>query len=156
SAANCVAVRREKGGDTLISRCYRPAGDATDPACRQVRSDGEKPQPDTVKQQSLFKLLSGGVEILVRNANPWWRGEELSGVPPFRRWAFEPVIESLRQGLSPATVLRGPRQIGKTTLLNQIIQKLLAEGVAPNRIVRLQFDDPRMVCVPLSTLMLMR
>ena len=94
-----------------------------------------------MKQSNLFKLLREGVEILVRNANPWWRGEELSGVPPFRRWAFDPVINSLLNGLSPATVLRGPRQIGKTTLLNQIIQKLLSDGVAANRIFRLQFDD---------------
>ncbi|MBI4661072.1 MAG: ATP-binding protein [Verrucomicrobia bacterium] len=94
-----------------------------------------------MKQESLFKLLKEGVEVLVRNANPWWRGEELPGVPPFRRWAFDPVLESLQKGMSPATVLRGPRQIGKTTLLNQIIQRLLADGVAPNRIFRLQFDD---------------
>src|SRR5712671_6964552 len=92
-------------------------------------------------QPGLLKLLSDGVEVLVRNANPWWRGEQLSGVPAFHRWAFEPVFESLGKGMSPATVLRGPRQIGKTTLLNQVIQKLLAEGIPPERILRLQFDD---------------
>ena len=47
---------------------------------------------------------------------------------------------SLR-GLAPAIVLRGPRQIGKTTLLNQVVDQLLNEGVDPRRLFRLQFDD---------------
>ena len=58
-----------------------------------------------------------------------------------RRWAFEPVLRSLQNGLAPAVVLRGPRQIGKTILLTQVIDHLLRSGVAPHRILRLQFDD---------------
>lgn len=103
-----------------------------------------------MKQDSLFKLLSSGVEVVVRNANPWWRGESLADLPPLHRWAFQPVLESLRAGMSPATVLRGPRQVGKTTLLNQIIQYLLRDGISPNRIFRLQFDDlPELINLPM-------
>lgn len=58
-----------------------------------------------------------------------------------RRWAFEPVLSGVKSGLTPVTVLRGPRQIGKTTLVNQTIHALLDEGVAPDRIFRLQFDE---------------
>src|SRR5579871_6703612 len=58
-----------------------------------------------------------------------------------RRWAFEPVLGGLKRGVTPVTVLRGPRQIGKTTLLNQVIDDLLNEGVAPKRIFRVQFDE---------------
>ena len=94
-----------------------------------------------MKQLNLFELLTGGVEVLIRNANPWWRGESISAVPSFRRWPFVPVLDSLRNGMTPATVLRGPRQIGKTTLLEQIVQELLADGIPPSRILRLQFDD---------------
>ena len=40
------------------------------------------------------------------------------------------------------TVLRGTRQVGKTTLVEQIIEHLLyEEGVAPNRIFRVQLDN---------------
>ncbi|MBM3837877.1 MAG: ATP-binding protein [Verrucomicrobia bacterium] len=88
-----------------------------------------------------MRHITSGLEVLIRNANPWWRGEAISDVPPFRRWAFDPVLESLLKGMTPATVLRGPRQIGKTTLLVQVIQKLLADGTASSRILRLQFDD---------------
>jgi predicted AAA+ superfamily ATPase len=58
-----------------------------------------------------------------------------------RRWAFEPVYRGLKSGLTPAVVLRGPRQVGKTTLLAQVIHQLLDEGIAPERIFRVQFDD---------------
>jgi predicted AAA+ superfamily ATPase len=92
-------------------------------------------------QTTLLRLLSSGVEALVRNGNPWWRGEPVADVPPIRRWAFTPIRESLLNGLSAATVLRGPRQIGKTTLLTQIVQSILDEGYDPRLIFRLQFDD---------------
>jgi predicted AAA+ superfamily ATPase len=45
-------------------------------------------------------------------------------------------------GLAPAVVLRGPRQVGKTTLQLQIVEHLIKEGgVDPRRIVRVQFDE---------------
>lgn len=94
-----------------------------------------------MKQSTLIALLSSGAEIAIRNLNPWWRGERVAGLPPMRRWAFEPLHRHCEGGLAPAAVLRGPRQIGKTTLLLQIIEKLLEEGFDPKRIFRLQFDD---------------
>lgn len=94
-----------------------------------------------MKSTSLFTLLEGGLEETLREDNPWWRGERIHGLPRLRRWAFKPVLSGLKSGLAPATVLRGPRQIGKTTLLNQTIDALVDEGVAPRRIFRLQFDE---------------
>ena len=92
-------------------------------------------------QATLFELLSGGLEATIRDMNPWWRGERLFGLPPVRRWAFKPLHQNLKGGMTPATVLRGPRQVGKTTLLNQVIHTLLDEGVAPSRIFKVQFDE---------------
>ncbi len=93
------------------------------------------------KQLSLPGLLASGAERLLRDSNPWWRGERLFGIPPIRRWAFAPTLKGLKAGLAPVTVLRGPRQVGKTTTLNQIIDTLLGDGVEPRRIFRVQFDD---------------
>jgi predicted AAA+ superfamily ATPase len=93
------------------------------------------------KQPALFSTLVRGLEPILRDNNPWWRGDRQFGLPPMRRWAFGPVLNGLRSGLTPVVVLRGPRQIGKTTLLMQTIDELLAQGVAPNRIFRVQFDD---------------
>jgi predicted AAA+ superfamily ATPase len=86
-------------------------------------------------------LPSPALEATLRDNNPWWRGERIYNLPPLRRWAFEPVLSGLKKGLAPVTVLRGPRQIGKTTLLNQTIEALISEGIDPNRIFRVQFDE---------------
>ncbi|MBI3371556.1 MAG: ATP-binding protein [Betaproteobacteria bacterium] len=86
-------------------------------------------------------LTSSSLEAQLRNANPWWRGERLFGVPPIRRWAFEVLLRGIDRPIAPVTVLRGPRQIGKTTLVTQIVEDLLAKGVDPRRIFRVQFDD---------------
>jgi hypothetical protein len=108
-----------------------------------------------MKQTSLFSLLAAGFEATIRDDNPWWRGERIANVPPMRRWAFGPALQGVKHGLTPATVLRGPRQVGKTSLMNQIIHALLDEGVAPRRILRVQFDelpDLRKVASPLLEL----
>lgn len=81
------------------------------------------------------------LEGVLREANPWWLGEQPVGLPSFKRWAFEPALKSLTRGLTPATELRGPRQVGKTTLLRQIVLHLLDEGIDPRRILHVPFDD---------------
>ena len=82
------------------------------------------------------------VETFLRFSNPWWQGELLQSPPPFRRWMFEPALKRLKKGMTPGTVLRGTRQVGKTTLQEQIIDHLLnQEGVSPDRIFRVQFDQ---------------
>ncbi|MEK7699407.1 MAG: AAA family ATPase [Planctomycetota bacterium] len=43
--------------------------------------------------------------------------------------------------MAPIVALKGPRQVGKTTILNQTIQALLDSGVPPSCIFRLQFDE---------------
>lgn len=96
---------------------------------------------DGASQLTLPGLFTSGAERMLRDGNPWWRGERLFGVPPVRRWAFAPTLKGLRNGLAPVTVLRGPRQVGKTTLLNQIVDAMLDDGVDPRRIFRVQFDD---------------
>ncbi len=74
--------------------------------------------------------------------NPWWMDKPMRPLPPFRRWLFEHTLTRLKAGLAPATVLRGPRQVGKTTLQEQIIEHLLLhENVNPKRIFRVQFDE---------------
>lgn len=87
------------------------------------------------------QLLARGLERSLRDANPWWRGERMFGVPTWRRWAFDYLKRDLEKPLAPVTVLRGPRQVGKTTIIVQLIDELIAGGVDPRRIFRVQFDD---------------
>lgn len=82
------------------------------------------------------------IETFLRVTNRWWQGESMPTPPPFRRWMFEPTLRRLKNGLTPAVVLRGTRQVGKTTLQEQIIEHLLhTDGVPPTHILRVQFDQ---------------
>ena len=91
----------------------------------------------------LFSELGLPAELirdLVRQ-NPWWQDQPLPVIPTFRRWPYEKLHQRLVNPLASIVVIRGPRQIGKTTLQLQLIKSLLRDGVAPRRIIRVQFDD---------------
>lgn len=94
-----------------------------------------------MSQRSFEGFLATGLERRLRDANPWWSGESLFNVAPMRRFAFAPVLQGLEGVLAPVTVVRGPRQVGKTTLLTQVVAELLSRGVPPKAIFRIQFDD---------------
>lgn len=73
--------------------------------------------------------------------NPWWRGRPMVMLPPHRRHLVAQIRRRLDQKLAPIVVVRGPRQIGKTTAQLQLVADLLREGVRPQRILRVQFDE---------------
>ncbi len=82
------------------------------------------------------------LEAQLRSANPYWRNQPLRQIPPYHRWPFELLRKRLSDPLAPALVLRGPRQVGKTTLQEQLIQALLEQDhVAARRLFRVQFDE---------------
>src|SRR5437762_14367288 len=72
-----------------------------------------------VAQPVLGSALPPLVAVTLLDDNPWWRSERLFGLPSLRRWAFDAVLSGVQRGLTPATVLRGPRQVGKTTLRSE-------------------------------------
>lgn len=75
--------------------------------------------------------------------NPWWGTGTLGRLrpPAFRRPVFSRVRDDLDR-LPQYLVLAGPRRVGKTTLIHQLIEDLLAGGIAPERITYYSFDDP--------------
>ena len=98
----------------------------------------------TDKSTDLFDKvrLPAAVDAHLRDTNPWWQGLPGRVLPPYRRWVFDTMLRRLDAGVAPAIVLRGARQVGKTTLQEQTIQFLLNErGVDPSRILRVQFDE---------------
>lgn len=98
---------------------------------------------DPVLKDTLFgNELPGEVESYLHDTNPWWHEKPMRPLPPTRRWLFDIALQRLQTGLAPVTVLRGPRQVGKTTLQEHIIAYLLQQAnVAPRRILRIQFDE---------------
>ncbi|MBS7652651.1 ATP-binding protein [Candidatus Bathyarchaeota archaeon] len=76
----------------------------------------------------------------VERSNEWWfTGRVRSELaPPFKRYAFQRILEGLEE--RQILLVTGPRRVGKTTLLYQVIERLL-ERVPPNRILYFSFDE---------------
>lgn len=73
--------------------------------------------------------------------NPWWQGQPGKLLPPHRRGFVDAIQRKMNGRLAPITVVRGPRQVGKTTAQLQVIDDLLKQGVPPTRILRVQCDE---------------
>lgn len=94
-----------------------------------------------MKSPTLFSLLKSGLEANLYRINPWWRELPLQPLPPTRRWAFTTALKRLQSGLTKITVLSGPRQVGKSTLVLQMIQSLLDDRTPAKHIFYVQFDE---------------
>ncbi len=65
----------------------------------------------------------------LRRQNPWWEGRALPLLPPHHRHLVRQIQRRLEWKLAPVVVVRGPRQIGKTTAQLHLIEDLLKSGV---------------------------
>lgn len=85
-------------------------------------------------------LRTGLVQDL-RRMNPWWEDKPPPVLPQTRRHLVGQIHHRLQLRLAPAVVIRGPRQIGKTTAQMQVLVDLLDRGVPPRNIFRVQADE---------------
>jgi len=77
--------------------------------------------------------------------NPWWstgKIEEYYTSMKRRLYynLFKPLIK--QSNIKRATVLMGPRRVGKTVLIFHLIQDLIDSGVEPKKICYLSIDNP--------------
>ncbi len=109
------------------------------------RVPDETDQIETFFAMNQAKPLRGSLPKKLReeleDLNPWWAEKPASQAPPFRRWIFDKLHRLLISGITPAVVLRGPRRVGKTVLLRQLMENLLNNGVAGKRILYVPFDE---------------
>ncbi|MBM3197730.1 MAG: ATP-binding protein, partial [Chlamydiae bacterium] len=90
-----------------------------------------------------MKIPKEELIAILSQFNPWWRGTRISDIPEWHRTAFQELMLWIETPPVPrAVMLSGPRQVGKTTLLLQAIQKLLDSGVPPANILYATFDHP--------------
>lgn len=96
-----------------------------------------------MEQRPLYPHLRLAPELVLdlQRMNPWWEGRPQQVLPETRRHLVGQMKRRLASGLAPIVVVRGPRQIGKTTAQLQVLQDLLESGVAPERILRVQCDE---------------
>lgn len=93
-----------------------------------------------MKQQQTQGIDSSTMDAL-HQMNPWWKGNAMEQLPDTRRHLVGQIKRRFAYQLAPITVVRGSRQIGKTTACLHVISDLLANGVDPKHILRIQFDD---------------
>jgi len=98
-----------------------------------------------MSKEFLFSQMTLPSELVedLRRQNPWWEGRALPELPPYRRHLVRQIQRRLEWKLAPVVVVRGPRQIGKTTAQLHWIEDILKSGVKGDRILRVQFDDLR-------------
>lgn len=81
----------------------------------------------------------------LRTWNPWWQqGKE--GIaryqdPDYKRELYKNVSNQYKDGNQIVSIV-GMRQVGKSTLMRQIIKELLDSGVDSKTILYISFDDP--------------
>jgi predicted AAA+ superfamily ATPase len=74
--------------------------------------------------------------------NPWWEdGYSFERLPVFHRPAFEKIYSGI-MGIPQIISITGPRRVGKSTIIQQCIRKLILEGIEPERIIYYPMDDP--------------
>jgi hypothetical protein len=87
--------------------------------------------------ENLLKVLSA--------TNLWWKTGKIPDgfAKPIKRFAYHEGTKILNHpDLRRMVILTGTRRIGKTTIMYQMIEELLEQGVAPERIVYISFDHP--------------
>ena len=82
---------------------------------------------------------------VLRQYNPWWRTPSAikEESKPQKRLAYYEAVKILtHKNIRRFAVLSGMRRVGKTTILYQIIEHLIDEGVNPKNILYATFDNP--------------
>lgn len=88
---------------------------------------------------------------VLRQFNPWWQGRRFVGLPSWRRAAFTEIDAWVKNPPGGrALLLSGARQVGKTTLFLQAIERLVGRGTAPEKILYATFDHPLLKLVGLE------
>lgn len=90
-----------------------------------------------VEREKALRVLMG--------FNPWWTTGRVpkESAKPIKRLAFYDVKRIIQhQSLRRVALLSGARRVGKTTILYQLIEDLLAQGAPPTSILYVSFDHP--------------
>lgn len=77
--------------------------------------------------------------------NPWWLSqsiaEDYKAMPPRAYLSeFYPLVADT--DVRRAVILMGPRRVGKTVMIYHAIDRLIAEGVNPQKIIYISIDTP--------------
>lgn len=83
-----------------------------------------------IKQENILKVLAG--------FNPWWKTGAVAPafLKSYKRISYYETLEKISHTtIRRNVILSGARRVGKTTIIYQVIDNLLKQGVAPEQIV---------------------
>lgn len=91
------------------------------------------------------KISDTDIRIRIARDNPWW-SDGLTSIPELaspRRVYFEPFVElALNDKVKRAAILMGPRRVGKTFMLKQLIGEAITKGLDSSNILYVSIDSP--------------
>lgn len=98
-------------------------------------------------------ILEADIRARIERDNPWWR-EPCFVVPEAafpKRVYFGPFKSlALNYGIKRAAILLGPRRVGKTVLVKQLIQEATTQGVPPQNVLYVSIDAQIYAGMPLE------
>jgi len=93
---------------------------------------------------------------VLRQYNPWWRNPSAikEESKPQKRLAYYEALKMLEhKSIRRFTVLSGARRVGKTTIMYQMIDHLISEGIDPKNILYVTFDNPMIKLVNVESVL---
>jgi len=93
----------------------------------------------------LFKITEEQILNRIKFENPWWVDSQIDNFYQSmkRRLYFSKFFPLVRNSpVKRATVLMGPRRVGKTVMIFHTIQKLIDVGIDPQKIFYLSIETP--------------
>ncbi len=95
-----------------------------------------------IAEQPVNAPLENEVVQVLYDLNPWWTSGELRRKPPvYLRRGVPELLQRMIRPRGLIEVVRGPRQIGKTTAIEQIINHMLIDKIRPSDILFVRFDQ---------------
>ena len=90
-------------------------------------------------------IQEADIRVRIARDNPWWAATDykmLEAESP-RRQYFQPFRDlALNFSIRRATVLLGPRRVGKTFMIKQLIHEAIANGIPAKNILYVSIDTP--------------
>jgi predicted AAA+ superfamily ATPase len=90
-------------------------------------------------------VSEGQVIKVLQQYNPWWRSPESikAETRPHKRMVYFEAFKVIEHPtIRRFVVLSGARRVGKTTVMKQMIEKLIDTGVSAKNILYVSFDNP--------------
>lgn len=103
----------------------------------------------------MLEIAKSDVLKSLRRDNPWWDASyKIARSPTEKRRAYYGPFSTLALDWSVrrATILMGPRRVGKTVMLRQLIEQAINEGFSGQNVLFVSIDTPLYSGMPLSRL----